>query len=627
MDLATLRAAQPDQLQRAAQDWDAACSRLEKLAAEFRAQTGTLFEGSWAGAAADAASASLSGLSARLTATSGDMAAMAALYRDAAMGVSGAQALLRTAEDLAASNGLVIGASGEVSLAAPAVAAAGARLPGPGAMITAMPPAAQEAADLVARALALAGEVDHQVSAQLARLPGSAAAVPAAGRLAGEIGREMMPPEGLAPGEAHDWWQALSKQAQDQLIREFPATIGWMNGLPATARNAANRLAMSQEKASLERELAQLEAHPPPATDYLGAKAGYVPSPAFMQWQAQVAGIEHELAGISSVARALALGGHAGLPPAYLLGFSSAGIGKAIVAFGNPDTAATTVTYVPGVGTALTGALSNSQRAANLWLQAHRADPGRSLSSIFWLDYNAPRRGLSLAGLMADRQIGSIADAVAGAKSLAGFQAGLAAAHVAGVPDRTVLLGHSYGSLVVGEAAAHDGVRPDDIIFVGSPGVGVNHAAQLGIPAGHVWAGANVNDPIPDMPPHAETLLPKAAEDSAVGAAVSLVTRTSLAKGAEEGALLPLMLAHLQVPNASYYGTNPATPAFGGNDFTANAVPGEPPGFSLPYFLTFKAHSSYWAPGSASLLNMARIVNGQYGLVSPAPGSPAGSGA
>ena len=211
------------------------------------------------------------------------MTAMAALYRDAAMGVSDAQALLRTAEDLAASHGLVIEASGEVTLAAPVVAGAGARLAESEAMVTAIPPAAQAVADLVGRALALAGEVDNQVSAQLARLPGSAAAVAAAGRLAGDIGREMLPPAGLTPQETHDWWQALSQQAQDQLIREFPATIGWMNGLPATARNAANRLAMIQEKASLERELAQLQAHPPPATDYLDAKAGYVPNPAFVQ--------------------------------------------------------------------------------------------------------------------------------------------------------------------------------------------------------------------------------------------------------------------------------------------------------------------------------------------------------
>jgi hypothetical protein len=550
------------------------------------------------------------------------MTAMAALYRDAAMGVSDAQALLRTAEDLAASHGLVIEASGEVTLAAPI--GAGARLAGSEALVTAMPPAAYQVAGLIGRALALAGEVDNQVSAQLARLPGSAAAVAAAGRLAGEIGREMMPPAGLTPQETRDWWQALSTQAQDQLIREFPATIGWLNGLPATARDAANRLAMSQEKASLERELAGLEAHPPPATDYLGAKVGYVPNPAFTQWQAQIAGIEHQLAGINALQQALALGGHGGLPPAYLLGFSTAGIGKAIVAFGNPDTADTTVTYVPGVGTALTGAVSNSQRAANLWRQAHKFADGRSVSSIFWLDYNAPQ--LSLTDIMKDLQIGSTADAVAGAKALAGFQAGLAAAHAAGVPDRTVLLGHSYGTLVIGEAAAHDGVRPSDIIFVGSPGVGVTQAARLGLPASHVWAGANVNDPVPDLPPHAEALLPKVAEDGAAGAVGSLLTGGNVRQGAEEGALTPLLIAHAQNPSASYFGTDPASPAFGGHDFTANVVPGEPPVFSLPYFMSFKAHSSYWTPNSASLQNMAYIVDERYNLVELAPGSPAGSG-
>jgi hypothetical protein len=626
MDLTVLLAAQPGLLQRAAGDWESAGSRLGRLSAEFRTQTEALFDGSWVGSAADAASTNLSALLSGLTAMTEDMAAMAAVYRDAAMGVSDAQALLRAAEDLAASNGLVIGAGGDVSLAAPVVAGAGARMAAGEAMITAMPPAAGEVADLVARALALAGEVDNQVSAQLGRLPGSAAAVAAADRLAGELGREMMPPPGLSPEETHDWWQALNTAAQQQLIHEFPAQIGWMNGLPATARNEANRLAMHEEQASLERELAGLQAYPPPAVDYLGAKVGYVPNPAYEEWQAKIAGIEHELAGISSLEQALALGGTHGLPAAYLLGFGTSGIGQAIVAFGDPDAAATTVTYVPGVGTTLTSALGNSQRAAALWQQAHRFDPGMSLSSIFWLDYNAPQT--SLTDIMTDLQIGSTADAVAGARSLAGFQAGLAAAHVAGVPDRTVLLGHSYGTLVVGEAAAHDGVHPDDIIFVGSPGVGVNQAAQLGIPASHVWAGANVNDPVPDIPPDAMQQLPSVVEYGVTGGIGGLVTGGvhGMKVDAEVDAVLPLLIAHGEDLSAGFFGTNPATPAFGGNDFSADYIPGEPSTFDLNYFLTFKAHSSYWDPSSASLLNMAHIVDGEYSQVMLAPASPAGSG-
>jgi hypothetical protein len=131
---------------------------------------------------------------------------------------------------------------------------------------------------------------------------------------------------------------------------------------------------------------------------------------------------------------------------------------------------------------------------------------------------------------------------------------------------------------------------------------------------------------VPDLPPHAEALLPKVAEGGVAGAVGSLLTGGSIRQGAEEGALTPLLIAHAQAPSASYFGTDPASPAFGGNDFTANSVPGEPSTFNLPYFMSFKAHSSYWARNSASLQNMAYIVDGRYNLVELAPGSLAGSG-
>ncbi|MEK8109345.1 alpha/beta hydrolase [Micromonospora sp. M12] len=46
------------------------------------------------------------------------------------------------------------------------------------------------------------------------------------------------------------------------------------------------------------------------------------------------------------------------------------------------------------------------------------------------------------------------------------------------------MLGHSYGSLVVGVAAREHGLAADALVFVGSPGVGVSHAAELGVPSG-----------------------------------------------------------------------------------------------------------------------------------------------
>ena len=58
------------------------------------------------------------------------------------------------------------------------------------------------------------------------------------------------------------------------------------------------------------------------------------------------------------------------------------------------------------------------------------------------------------------------------------------------------MVGHSYGSTVVGYTAAARGLDADDVVFVGSPGVGVRHAGDLGVPAGHVWAGTARYDPI-----------------------------------------------------------------------------------------------------------------------------------
>jgi hypothetical protein len=80
---------------------------------------------------------------------------------------------------------------------------------------------------------------------------------------------------------------------------------------------------------------------------------------------------------------------------------------------------------------------------------------------------------------------------------------------------------------------------------------------------------------------------------------------------------------------SGHFGNDPASPQFGGNDFAANLDPGKPSGFDPAYYATLQAHSGYWDPKSASLLNMARIVDGQYSAVTivhrvphPAPNSP-----
>ncbi|HEY2763441.1 MAG TPA: alpha/beta hydrolase [Pseudonocardiaceae bacterium] len=73
------------------------------------------------------------------------------------------------------------------------------------------------------------------------------------------------------------------------------------------------------------------------------------------------------------------------------------------------------------------------------------------------------------------------------------FQDGLRATHQ-GPPSHNTVLGHSYGSTVVGYAARDHRIVADDVIFVGSPGVGVEHATDLHLPPSHVWSSHAAND-------------------------------------------------------------------------------------------------------------------------------------
>ena len=68
-------------------------------------------------------------------------------------------------------------------------------------------------------------------------------------------------------------------------------------------------------------------------------------------------------------------------------------------------------------------------------------------------------------------------------------------------PAHQTVVGHSYGSLVVGTAAARPRPRPPtDVVFVGTPGVGVGPADELHVPPGQVWASTSRTDVIQYAP-------------------------------------------------------------------------------------------------------------------------------
>jgi hypothetical protein len=180
----------------------------------------------------------------------------------------------------------------------------------------------------------------------------------------------------------------------------------------------------------------------------------------------------------------------------YLVGLDTQGRGHAIVAVGNPDTAGNVATYLPGVGNSLAGIGGGIQRADRMFKSAGFAG-STSTAVITWFGYDAPSSVADPAALGDD-------DAKRGAVKLDRFQDGLRATHQ-GPPSHNTVIAHSYGGAVTGIAAQRPGgLHADDIVAVGSVGMEVYDARDLGVPAGHVWASKADDDRIAGLPIHGE---------------------------------------------------------------------------------------------------------------------------
>ena len=177
----------------------------------------------------------------------------------------------------------------------------------------------------------------------------------------------------------------------------------------------------------------------------------------------------------------------------HFLFFDPAGDGQTAEVFGDLNRASRIVILVPGVATTLVdfdrGLGGVARRAPGvqgrtLYQQLSKRD--RDVAVISWLGYDPPD-GLGPAAATEGR-------ARTGARRLTTFVRDVLRQR----PDATVtLIGHSYGSLVVG-LAARDLPEVPDVIALGSPGLGVGHAADLG--GAHVWSALAPHDWIRRLP-------------------------------------------------------------------------------------------------------------------------------
>ncbi|MFF1418849.1 alpha/beta hydrolase [Streptomyces sp. NPDC058280] len=424
---------------------------------------------------------------------------------------------------------------------------------------------AQDIADRIARAVSEARAVDLQYTGTLRKLTaqdglkvtdamwtdasGDATAVR---DLASDYLADAIPGD-KTPAERKAWWDGLTQEEREEYLAVYPDRIGNMDGIPSEVRDAANR-------DNLQLLMGKLEGQ--------GDEKS-----------------QTRLAGLRSIDAQLRAGGN---PPMYLLGIGDEGNGRAIVAYGNPDTARNVSAYVPGLGTALDEdfAKNDLKRARDTAVGAQKYD--ESSAAIVWLGYDAPQAPDS-EKLTGNFAVMGTAQAERGAPAYNSFMSGLEATNQNDDVHLTAI-GHSYGSRTVGAAAQQEGGIPgaDDIILVGSPGVGVDRAEDLGVAKDHVFVGAAENDPVTKLPSKQQVALAVAA-----GPAGAYF-------GGEAGDV---------GDDDLWFGKDPASEAFGARRFEV----ADGPRPFLDGDGAAPAHSNYFNPEKdlVSADNVALIVSGK----------------
>ncbi len=181
-----------------------------------------------------------------------------------------------------------------------------------------------------------------------------------------------------------------------------------------------------------------------------------------------------------------------GDPTATTLRIDPSGDGRFVGSVGEVATPPIAVVLVPGVGTTLAdrsrllvGADAVWRRLAGHAERSDRLGDGGSaaVGVVTWLGYDPP-----------DHVLAGIARRPArdGAAALVGDLERLRAAGA----ERIVLVGHSYGAVVASHAAALGG-RPDELVLLGAPGMGVATPGALELDAGaELWSAAAEGDAV-----------------------------------------------------------------------------------------------------------------------------------
>lgn len=360
-------------------------------------------------------------------------------------------------------------------------------------------PRVQSSVDLLqAEAATLRREAHEQRQASRGDGAGATLASIGAGAVTGAPASRPLPEdlvlrfETATPAERRSMWRRFDADTRERFITQHPALVGNTDGIPFEDRYRANHLLVERDWAAAE------------AVDPEGKHTAAL---AFLRDQQVVV--------------------------------YQPGQGRVATVEGNIATAKNVAVFVPGTSSSFDdfpgGTNGTWDKAHQIRIAADRA-AGDDTAVVAWLGYDAPPA-------LPDAARGDRASA--GALLLTSFTTGI------GLGGRHLtLVGHSYGSTVIGYGML-DGAPAQDVVVLGSPGMGVDHEADLHLPAGgHVYAERASRDPVSDL---------------------------------------------------EAFGNDPSMPTFGGVRMTTN-------GAEMP---DVTGHSRYFTPESVSVANIGRVVAGQ----------------
>jgi hypothetical protein len=403
----------------------------------------------WSGAAAGSAVAALYDLSAVTSAVDAALSASLSAYERLVLEADTAQAL--AAQALGAARAPVPDLDAYEHL----TATLQSLVPAAAATDIAPPPAAGDAAlrhaAVAAAAAAATGDTLAGLGVRDAFVPAVFGGLLARVPVMGPFPAPLLPAPG-PPDDVAAWWSGLSAAARLAAIARWPAEVGALEGLPSWARDQANRVLLDR---------ALRDPRTPPAA-------------------ALTAGV---------VARRIAAEESAGQQvQLHLLDLAG---DRVVLGLGDLDTAEAVAVLVPGIGNSpaddLAGLVAD---ARHVGAAARAAAPGMAVATAVWLGYRPPATVWATVTRTA---------AWRGGPALAASLAGLAAARTAtgtGQP-RTTVVAHSYGTLVVDEAADVPGIlAADAVVLLGSPGM-EDDAASLEAPV--VVDAAAAGDLVPRL--------------------------------------------------------------------------------------------------------------------------------